>query len=136
MLVAAIIIPLAVQVYKLSEAAISDSNVSSTSEPNGSIQSAAFGDSIDLDKEGFNKPLYSCLSGNDKTLYSVIYDGLRSSKENIDIPSLIYNVSMVSDIFDDVLNDNPALNYIQGYTVDYIDSMAIKNPTPMKPYSR
>lgn len=123
LLVAAIIIPLAVKVYTLS-------GIESTFNPNGSIQSAAFGDSINLDKEGFNKPLYSCLIDNDKALYSVIYDGLRSSKESIEIPSSVCNVSMVADIFDDVMNDNPTLNYIQGYTVDYVDNNGNKEPDP------
>lgn len=114
LLVAAIIIPLAVKVNRLTNA---DGRMTST-----------VGNGVDLDKEGFSKPLYSCLSGNDKTLYCYIYDGLRSSKEDIVIPSLVYDVSAVSDIFDDVLNDNPALNHTRGYTVEYIDENGNKEP--------
>lgn len=115
LLVAALVIPLAVKVHRLSA-------------DDGIVMTSTVGNGPDLDKEGFSKPLYSCLSGDDKALYCYIYDGLRSSKENIVIPSLVYNVSEVSNIFDDVLNDNPALNYVRGYNVEFIDGNGNKDP--------
>lgn len=131
----AVIVLLAVKVNKLSAADnVSASYGSSVSDDNsasdGSIASAVVGELLDLDKEGFTKPLYSCLSGEDKILYAYIYDGLRSSKESISIPSLVYSVSEVSDIFDDVLSDNPALDNISGYTLDYFDNNSNKEPDP------
>lgn len=126
LLVAAIIIPIAVRAYKPIAQDPSDSDGSSASS--GNSESATVGSGLDLDKEGFNKPLNSCLSGDSKTLYSYIYDGLRLSKEDISIPSPVYSVSMVSDIFDDVLSDNPALNHTRGYTVNYIDANGNKEP--------
>lgn len=128
LLAAAIIIPLAVKVYRLPAA--NDATSDNTSMPDGSIESSVVGNVFDLDSEGFSKPLYSCLSGDDKVLYSYIYDGLRTFKENIIIPSLVYDVSDVADIFDDVLNDNPAFNHTQGYTLNYVDGNGNKEPDP------
>lgn len=119
-LVAAIIIPLAVRVYKLSSAVAPDTS--------GSVVTAVIGDGVDLDKEGFNKPLYSCLSGNRKTLYGGIYNGIRSGKESIELPGNVFNVEDISVIFDDVLNDNPALNHTHGYNLDFVDDNG--NGTP------
>lgn len=120
-LAAAIILPLAAQVYKLSAAVTPDTS-------GGSVTTVTIGDGVDLDKEGFNKPLYSCLSGNRKALYGAIYNGIRSEKENIDLPRNVFNVEDITVIFDDVLNDNPALNHTHGCDLDFIDDNSNGNP--------
>lgn len=133
-LVAAIIIPLVIQVNKLSSApntsgsSDASGSVSDVLGTSGNIESAVFGDGSDLDKEGFSKPLYSCLGENDKALYGRLYNGFRSSQERIEIPAHVYSVAIVARIFDDIINDNPALNNIRGYTVDYIDFNDNKQP--------
>lgn len=43
---------------------------------------------------------------------------------------MVYKISDVADIFDDVINDNPALNNTQGYTLDYYDDNANGQPDP------
>lgn len=120
-LVAAIIIPLAVQVYKLSAAVTPDTS-------GGSLATVTIGDGVDLDKEGFDKPLYLCLSDSDKALYGRIYKGLCSSSENIALPPTAYTVSEVNDIFDDVISDNPELCHVQSFNIKYIESN--HNSTP------
>lgn len=120
-LAAAIILPLAAQVYKLSAAVTPDTS-------GGSVATVTIGDGVDLDKEGFNKPLYSCLSGNRKALYSAIYNGIRSGKENIELPGNVFKVEDITIIFDDVLNDNPALNHTHGCNLDFIDDNGNGNP--------
>lgn len=142
LLVAAIIIPLAVKVYKLSSAAAtsepSSSDISDTSEPSGSNTSDPSGSDVittvgnrpDLSQEGFTKPLYSCLSGDAKALYEYIFVGVRANEKNIVLPSLTYKVADIEQMFDNVLNDNPAFNDTQGYNLNYNDLNSNKEPDP------
>lgn len=105
-LVAAIVIPLAVNVHRLS----------------AGNEGIAYGESTDLDKEGYDKPLYSCLSGSDRVLYSRIYKGLYSMSESIAIPPVSYTIAEVNDIIDDVLSDNPELCHVQGCSIRYVEA--------------
>ena len=115
-LAAAIIIPLAVKLNRLDTSALPNSD------------GVVYGESFNLDKEGFDKPLYLCLSDSDKALYGRIYKGLCSSSENIALPPTAYTVSEVNDIFDDVISDNPGLCHVQSFNIKYIESN--HNSTP------
>lgn len=135
-LVAAIIIPLAIKAYKPIADIAPDTSGSSSSTgddasmpgDNGTI--ATVGNSSDLKKEGFSKPLYSCLSGDAKALYEYIFVGVRANEKNIVLPSLTYKVGDIEKIFNYVLNENPYLNDTQGYNLNYNDLNSNKEPDP------
>lgn len=136
-IVAAIIIPLAIKAYKLPSEAANNSSVPtsdgassavSTPEIGGNV--ATVGNSPDLSKDGFSKPLYSCLSGDAKALYEYIFVGIRANDKNIVLPSLTYKVGDIDRIFNFVLNENPAFNDTQGYNLNYNDLNSNKEPDP------
>ncbi|MBD5130034.1 MAG: hypothetical protein HDT43_08930 [Ruminococcaceae bacterium] len=135
-LVAAIIIPLAIKAYKpIADITPDTSGSSSTagddaSTPDGNETVGTFGNRPDLSKEGFSKPLYSCLSGDTKALYEYIFVGVRANEKNIALPSLTYQVADIEKVFNFVLNENPYLNDTQGYNLGYNDMNNNKEPDP------
>lgn len=134
-LVAAIIIPLAIKAYKpiVDVAPDTSGSSSSTGDDTSTSDSGTvntIGNSPDLEKEGFTKPLYSCLSGDTKALYEYIFVGVRANEKNIVLPSLTYKVGDIDKIFTYVLNENPYLNDTQGYNLNYNDLNSNKEPDP------
>lgn len=126
LLAAAMIIPLAVKVYR----PIADNNNSSASDPSGDNRLAAIGTTIDVEEleNKFKWPMYSVLDKTEKELYALIFLGINTNEKNIIVPSLTYNVPKVEEIYKYVLYDNPQLNHVRGFNVNYSDLNNNKEP--------
>lgn len=126
LLVVALVVPLAVKVYK--PAAVDNPS----SDPSGSDRVAAIGTTIDVDELGyeFQWPMFSVLDKTEKELYASIFAGLNASEKTIVVPSLTYNVPKVDEIYTYVLYDNPQFNHVRGFNVNYSDLNNNKEPDP------
>lgn len=126
LLAAAMIIPLAVKVYR---PAVDDNNASA-SNPGGSDRVAAIGTTIDVEALGYKYkwPTYSILDKTEKELYALIFLGINTNEKTIVVPSLTYNVPKVDEIYTYVLYDNPNLNHVRGFNVNYSDLNDNKEP--------
>ena len=139
--VIAVIIPLAIKAYKPAEVITSDPG-SSTSEPDKSISNSdntsepgdtvigAGGNTLDLRKENYDKPLFSVLDDSEQRLYSYIYYGLLKSEKEIPVISATYTVAQAEEIYNCVLNDNPAFTHAPTYNISYTDSNVNREPDP------
>ena len=125
---AAVIIPLAIKAYKPAEVITSDPG-SSNSE-SGDIVIGTGGNTLDLRKENYDKPLFSVLDDSEKGLYSYIYYGLLKSEKEIPVISATYTVAQAEEIYNCVLNDNPAFTHAPTYNISYTDSNVNREPDP------
>lgn len=146
---AAVIIPLAIKAYKPVEVAAPDSGTSSgisesdnsvsdndsdtstgsdTSEPDNVIGFG--GNTPDLRKENYDRPLFSVLDDSEKGLYSYIYYGLLKREKEIPIISTTYTVAQVEEIYNCVLNDNAHFSHAPTYNISYTDSNINHEPDP------
>ncbi|MCH5206540.1 MAG: serine/threonine protein kinase [Oscillospiraceae bacterium] len=139
--VIAVMIPLAIKAFKPADAIPSDPDTStsdsgsSTSEPDSTSQPGdtvvgSGGNTPDLRKESFDKPLFSVLNDSEQGLYSYIYYGLLKSEKEIPITSVTYTVAQVEEIYNCVLNENPHINNAPTYNVSYTDSNVNRQPDP------
>ena len=141
---AAVLIPLAIKAYKPVPVIGGTSEpVNSTSEPNdstsdnnsdtsisGDVVIGTGGNTPDLRKENYNKPLFSVLDYDEQGLYNYIYQGLNKSEKEIPVPSATYTVAQVQEIYNCVLNDNPHFNHAPTYNISYTDSNVNREPDP------
>ncbi|MCH5196221.1 MAG: serine/threonine protein kinase [Oscillospiraceae bacterium] len=137
---AAVIIPLAIKAFKPVEAiapnpgiGTSDSGSSTSDSDSGDSDNNAIGtggNTPDLRKENYDKPLFSVLDNSEQGLYSYIYYGLLKSEKEIPIPSVTYTVAQVEEIYNCVLNENPYINHAPSYNVSYTDSNVNREADP------
>lgn len=146
---AAVLIPLAIKAYKPVEVAAPDSDQSSgISEPDNSVSDndsdtstgsdtsepdnviGLGGNTPDLRKENYDRPLFSVLDDNEKGLYSYIYYGLLKREKEIPIISTTYTVAQVQEIYNCVLNDNAHFTHAPTYNISYTDSNINHEPDP------
>lgn len=141
---AAVLIPLAIKAYKPVPVMGGTSEpVNSTSEPNnntsdnssdasvsGDVVIGSGGNTPDLRKESYDKPLFSVLDYDEQGLYNYIYQGLNKSEKEIPVPSATYTVAQVQEIYNCVLNDNPHFNHAPTYNISYTDSNVNREPDP------
>ena len=133
---AAVLIPLAIKAYKPVPV------IGGTSEPNGISDTGSGisepGDTViglggntpDLRKENYDRPLFSVLDDNEKGLYSYIYYGLLKSEKEIPVISTTYTVAQVQEVYNCVLNDNAHFSHAPTYNISYTDSNINRKPDP------
>ena len=128
LLAAAMIIPLAVKVYRPAVNDNNTSSASSASDSSGTIATVNHG--ADINAIGFGMPIYAVLTDEKKELYANIYQGLVGSERTIVIPSGKYTVSEVKEIHQFILYENPNFAHTQGYNLDFNDLNHNKEPDP------